>query len=222
MRKILERGNRCSIRRLLGILKPSSSLDNKLMVNFSPSFTTFYFNCLSLRRYSVLENLKLKDKFKLVDSEEIESENDIGEKLIFILNKGNMTQFFETMKFIIDKKFKLELPHINKILSFIYNKNQKAVEDLHFYLKENKIPLDSLTYHYLIFSALHFKGINTAYNLFVEASLSDNSMDLSLVISLYNEIMSSELQSSSENDRTKCKNFIEAHVEKYFSQEGTE
>lgn len=164
------------------------------------------------------EKVKLKDRIKLIDYEEMEIEKEQwGELLSASVEKENLTKFHEQINYIKQKKIPLTTQEINKILQIIYTKYPKEVDLLHDWIDDNNLQMDSITYHFLIMSSIKFKGFNSAFNLFFRAHLFNIPQNLSVIIALCKEL--SNLKNTSE--KMKYKNFIQIHVRKYYSTEVT-
>ena len=56
----------------------------------------------------------------------------------------------------------------NSVLSNVFNKNEKLVDQIYEYILDKNIEMDSMTFYYLILSALNFGSFVKAYNLFVQ------------------------------------------------------
>lgn len=165
--------------------------------------------------YSTTESvMKLKEKIKVVDSEEMGLQNaeQWAEQITFYLEKENFTCFNDSIEMISKKNIILNLNDMNKLLSLTYNKNRRSLEIIYNYIEENNIQLDSLSFYYLIMSALEYNKINCAYNLFVEASIFKVPQNLSVIIGLYSALIKKQ-------DREKWRNyklFIDNHLNEYY------
>lgn len=165
---------------------------------------------------SFSEKVKLKDRIKLIDFDEMEIENEQwGELLVTSVEKENIARFYEQIDYIKQKKIMLKITEINKILQIVYNKYPKAVDILHDWIDDNNIQMDSITYHYLTMSALKFKGLNYAFNLLFRAHLFGTPQNLSIIINLCKEM--NKMKNS--NERMKYKNFLQIHVKRFYSNE---
>jgi hypothetical protein len=164
-------------------------------------------------------NHMIKERIRIVDVDEvgIDTSENWTEQIVFRLEKENFQNFPESIKYLSDKNIILNVNEINKILSLIFNKNNKSIDILKEYINEKNITLDSISFHYLILSALKFKSFNDAYDLFVESSITGISQNLSVITALLKA-----LSKMGSDDIAKYKGFIVAHYEKYYTKDDIE
>lgn len=210
--------NKCTNQKLFidsnNINNNNNSKSNR---NFLKS--TFY-------NFSLIEKLKLKDKIEIaeeiVDTITFNNKDGYLEEFYFLLEKENYQNFillFQKIKLSNNNEINntleaLNIDAINKIFSFTYNKNREILELVYEYVLDKNIVMDSLSFYYLIFSALKYKGINSAYNLFVEATLFNIPLDLSVLTSLYSHISLIE----DKELREKRKKFVDDHLVKFYNK----
>jgi hypothetical protein len=190
---------------------------SNIFTNSSIMNTYTYFNKNNFKNFSSnSEHLKLKDKIKVVDSDEIsDDKEDWGEILSLNLEKENYMKFSENFKYISKKGIVLNLSEINKILSCVYNKNIKVLDTIYNYVCDKNIILDSISYYYLILSYLQFKNFQSAFEFFFQASMLGVPQNLSVIIAMYREINNLE----SDEEKVKFTAILEEHVKKYYSNE---
>lgn len=162
------------------------------------------------------EKLKIKEYITLVDSDQINDEKeDWGDVLALTLDKENTARFYQQFKYIVEKGIILSVSDINKILSYVYNKNAKIADKIYNYIIENNIQLDSISYNYLILSALQFKNIHSGFYLFIEASLFNIPQNLSVIIALYKELYTY----GTDEEIKKYQGMLDTHVKKFYSND---
>jgi len=162
------------------------------------------------------EKIKLKDRIKLVDYDDMEIEKEQwGELLATSVEKENISRFYDQLEYMKQKKILLTIAEINKILQIIYIKYPQAVDLLHDWIDDNNLQMDSITYHFLIMSAIKFKGYRNAFNLFFRAHLFNIPQNLSVIITLSKNL--NVIKNATE--KMKYKNFIQIHVKKFHSVE---
>jgi hypothetical protein len=193
---------------------------SNIFTNSSIMNTYTYLNKNNFKNFSSnSEHLKLKDKIKVVDSDEIsDDKEDWGEILSLNLEKENYMKFSENFKYISKKGIVLNLSEINKILSCVYNKNIKVLDTIYNYVCDKNIILDSISYYYLILSYLQFKNFQSAFEFFFQASMLGVPQNLSVIIAMYREINNLE----SDEEKVKFTAILEEHVKKYYSNEAIE
>jgi hypothetical protein len=186
------------------------------------SFMIRYFSNSSMINFYTLKLKKftsLKERVKLVESNEINDEKeDWGEILALNLEKENTTKFYEHIKYISKKNINLTCSDINKLLSFAYNKNSKVVDKIYNHVIDNSIQLDSISYNYMILSALQFKNFHSAFYFFIEASIFNIPQNLTVIIALYKDLYTF----GNEEDREKYSTIIDTHVKKFYSNDVVE
>jgi hypothetical protein len=167
-----------------------------------------------------VDNLKLiRDRIKLVDIDEvgIDTVEHWTDQITYFLEKENFKRFEESIRYLRNKNVPLTVNEINKFLPHIYNKSAKSMDLLIDYINEKNIRPDSVSYHFLILSALKFKSFKEAYDLFVESSIFGITQNLTVVTCLL--ISLSKLP---KHDWEKYKPMIENHYEKYYTKEDIE
>jgi hypothetical protein len=180
-------------------------------------FNNFFLKSANSKSFS--EKLKLKERIKVVNTDEISDEKeDWGEVMAVNLEKEKMTNFYDNIKYIRDKNIKLSLEEINRLLSLVYNKNIKAVDSIYSYIQEKNIQLDSISYHYLVTSNLQFKNFHSAFEYFFQACLFNIPQNLSVIVALYKDLG----LLANEEEKLKFHNIIENHVKKYYSEDALE
>lgn len=174
----------------------------------------------TFRSFCTLDmNQMIKDRIRLVDIKEvgIDTPENWSEQIVYRLERENFQNLPESIKYISDKNIILNIDDINKMLSLVYNKNSKSVELIRNYVNEKNIHLDSISFHYLILSALKYQTFNEAYDLFVESSISGITQNLTVITALLKALSKLETQ-----EIQKYKSFIMGHCEKYFTKEDIE
>jgi hypothetical protein len=158
----------------------------------------------------------LKEKIKVVNADEVsDDKEDWGEIIALNLEKENYSKFYENLKYISNKGVVLSLSEINKLLSFVYNKNIKVTDTIYNYVCDKNILLDSVSYYYMIMSYLQFKSFNLAFEFFFQASMLGVPQNLSVIIAMYKEINNLE----NDEDRVKFTAILEESVKKYYPNE---
>jgi len=59
----------------------------------------------------------------------------------------------------------------SSLISLIFEKNEKLIDIVYEYILDKNIEMDSMSFYYLIMSALNFNSFVKAYNLFVQVLL---------------------------------------------------
>lgn len=158
----------------------------------------------------------MKEKIKVVNADEVsDDKEDWGEIIALNLEKENYSKFYENLKYISNKGVVLSLSEINKLLSFVYNKNIKVTDTIYNYVCDKNILLDSVSYYYMIMSYLQFKSFNLAFEFFFQASMLGVPQNLSVIIAMYKEINNLE----NDEDRVKFTAILEESVKKYYPNE---
>lgn len=193
----------------------SMIISNFNTTNNKTTKSTSFFKFSNLP-FSVVENIKLQDKIRLVDiSEVIENSTEFAfEQLQFYLNKENFKSFIEDFHNYSQKGIVLDIDKLNVLMGLSYTKNFKIIELIQEYIFEKNIRLDSLGYNYVILATLKNIGFEKAYNLFIEASIFGVQQNLNVVVSLLSEIDNGEV-----SDKNQCINFILHHLQKFYSEE---
>jgi len=151
-----------------------------------------------------------------VNADEVsDDKEDWGEIIALNLEKENYSKFYENLKYISNKGVVLSLSEINKLLSFVYNKNIKVTDTIYNYVCDKNILLDSVSYYYMIMSYLQFKSFNLAFEFFFQASMLGVPQNLSVIIAMYKEINNLE----NDEDRVKFTAILEESVKKYYPNE---
>jgi hypothetical protein len=162
------------------------------------------------KQFSVIERMKLKEKIQMVNVSEKETSRDLWGDMIYVsLEKESINKFFDNIKIVSSGDIILALKDINKILSLLYNKNNKAVEILYEYIQDKEIQLDAMSYYYLIMSSIHFKKINLAFHYFFQANMFNIPQNLTVIIALLKEIEKVEKKEIKRNFMTLIKNHID-------------
>ena len=192
-----------------------SSIKQKIFSSYSINTRI---NGILFKNYikSFSEKVKLKDRIKLVDYDDMEIEKEQwGELLTTSVEKENISRFYDQIEYIRQKKISLTIAEINKILQIIYTKYPQAVDLLHDWVDDHNLQMDSITYHFLIMSAIKFKGYRNAFNLFFRAHLFNIPQNLSVIITLCKNLNGVK----NATEKMKYKNFIQIHVKKFHSVE---
>jgi hypothetical protein len=193
---------------LFNVLKNSKSIFR--MFTKTPNF----------RNFCTLDmNQMIKDRIRLVDIEEvgIDTAENWTEQIVYRLERENFQSFPDSIKYVSDKNIILNVNEINKILSLMFNKSSQSIDLLRNYINDKNIVLDSISFHYLILSALKYKTFKDAYDLFVESSISGITQNLTVITALLKAL--SKIDSP---DAAKYKSFITNHCEQYFTKEDLE
>lgn len=168
------------------------------------------------RTFSIAEKIKLKNRISLIDVDDVETSKDQwGELICVSLEKENIRKFFKHIEAITKSNIILNSKYINKIFSLIYNKNPKAVQKLYDYIDEKSIPIDSLSYYFLIMSAIQNKKTNLAFNFLLQASLFQTPMNLTVILSLFQQI---EKTKETDPYRKVYMSIIDGHINKFYKR----
>ena len=171
---------------------------------------------LQNKNFSIVEQIKLSNRIKLVDISEIleDSTEFAMEQLQFYLNKDNFKSFLEDFENYSQKGIFFNLDSLNTLMGLSYTKNFKTIQTLQEYIFDKNIRLDSLGYSYIILSTLKHKGFDKAYNLFIEASIFGIQQNLTIIVTLL-----SDIEKANKLEKNKCINFIFHHLQTFYSED---
>lgn len=180
------------------------------------------FQKFNLRNFSLVETLKLQNRIKveinLTTSEISTNPEHYKEKITLCLEKENYKGITELIKSLSEKQIALDTTDVNKIFGASYKTNRDLLEQTYEYILDTKIRLNSLSFYYLIMSALKYKGFNSAYNLFVEANLFNIPLNLTVCLTTLEHIAKEE----DKEKRQEVRDFVFNHIHKHYQENDIE